>query len=217
MVGLALMIVAAAPAHPQTTATVTGTVSDTSGGALPGTRLTLQHTETGLIRTALSGPDGRFAFAGLPVGNYSLSAELAGFRTVVRQGLLLTIGQTVTLPVELDVVVLETIVDVIGGAAFVNTATSELSFLVGQQEIESLPLNGRNYTDLALLQPGRGDARAEVRLEVFNVFNRANFANPTLIAFAGATAAEAPLATFGRIRATVTSARQMQLGVRVTF
>jgi hypothetical protein len=63
----------------------------------------------------------------------------------------------------------------------------------------------------------RGDARLEVRIEVFNLFNRANFANPTLIAFAGAAAAEAPLATFGRIRSTVTSARQMQLGVRVTF
>ncbi len=65
--------------------------------------------------------------------------------------------------------------------------------------------------------PIRGDARAELRFEVFNVFNRANFANPTLIAFAGATAGEAPLATFGRIRSTVTSARQMQIGVRVSF
>jgi len=65
--------------------------------------------------------------------------------------------------------------------------------------------------------PLRGNARAELRFEVFNVFNRANFANPTLIAFAGATAGEAPLATFGRVRSTVTSARQMQLGVRISF
>ena len=60
-------------------------------------------------------------------------------------------------------------------------------------------------------------ARAlELRLEVFNVFNRANFGNPTLIAFAGAAANEAPLSSFGRIRSTVTSARQMQLGARVS-
>ena len=52
---------------------------------------------------------------------------------------------------------------------------------------------------------------------MFNLFNRANFGNPTLIAFAGATQNEAPLASFGRIRSTVTSARQMQLGVRVSF
>jgi len=65
--------------------------------------------------------------------------------------------------------------------------------------------------------PLRGRSRLDLRLEVFNVFNRPNFANPTLIAFAGASATEAPLATFGRIRSTVTSARQMQIGVRLAF
>ena len=65
--------------------------------------------------------------------------------------------------------------------------------------------------------PLRGAARVEVRLEVFNLLNRDNFANPTLIAFAGASPTEAPLASFGRIRSTVTSARQMQLGIRVAF
>jgi hypothetical protein len=65
--------------------------------------------------------------------------------------------------------------------------------------------------------PLPGNARMDFRLEVFNIFNRDNFATPTLIAFAGASATEAPLASFGRIRSTVTSARQMQLGVRVAF
>ncbi|MEQ1912423.1 MAG: hypothetical protein ABMA15_26610, partial [Vicinamibacterales bacterium] len=60
-------------------------------------------------------------------------------------------------------------------------------------------------------------AKLDLRLEVFNVFNRANFGNPTLIAFAGTAANEAPLATFGRIRSTVTSARQLQLGARLSF
>jgi hypothetical protein len=65
--------------------------------------------------------------------------------------------------------------------------------------------------------PLRGRARVDLRVEVFNLFNRANFGTPTLIAFAGATATEAPLASFGRVRSTVTSARQAQLGVRVAF
>jgi len=65
--------------------------------------------------------------------------------------------------------------------------------------------------------PVAGNARLDIRLEVFNIFNRANFANPTLVAFAGTTPGEAPLATFGRIRSTVTSARQMQLGLRLVF
>jgi len=63
----------------------------------------------------------------------------------------------------------------------------------------------------------RGASRLELRFEVFNLFNRANFGNPTLIAFAGAADNEPPLASFGRIRSTVTSARQMQLGVRYMF
>jgi hypothetical protein len=65
--------------------------------------------------------------------------------------------------------------------------------------------------------PLPGSASMDLRLEVFNVFNRDNFAAPTLIAFAGASATEPPLASFGRIRSTVTSARQMQVGVRVVF
>ena len=59
--------------------------------------------------------------------------------------------------------------------------------------------------------------RLEVRIEVFNIFNRANFGPPQLIAFAGAADDEAPLASFGRVRNTITSARQIQLGVRVRF
>jgi hypothetical protein len=62
-----------------------------------------------------------------------------------------------------------------------------------------------------------GSRRLDLRLEVFNIFNRANFGTPTLIAFAGAAANEAPLGTFGRIRSTVTSARQLQLGARLSF
>ena len=76
----------------------------------------------------------------------------------------------------------------------------------------------RTFDLAAVKRVGFGSsARAELRFEVFNLFNRANFGNPTLIAFAGAAANEAPLASFGRIRSTVTSARQMQLGVRIAF
>jgi hypothetical protein len=74
--------------------------------------------------------------------------------------------------------------------------------------------------DLAFVKSARGFTDAgvvELRLEVFNVLNRANFGPPALIAFAGNADNEPPLASFGRIRTTVTAARQVQLGVRVTF
>ncbi len=70
--------------------------------------------------------------------------------------------------------------------------------------------------DLAVPRLG-SQSRLELRLEVFNLFNRANFGPPSLIAFAGTADGEAPLPSFGQIRTTVTSARQTQLGIRLTF
>jgi hypothetical protein len=151
---LGLVVLGAAPSYAQTSATITGTVSDASAGTLPGVALTLRNVGTGLIRAATSSADGRFVFAGIPAGEYELRAELSGFRTVVRQRLAVTVAESLSVPLVMEVGGLEQTVTVSGGASSVNTATSELSFLVGEQAIETLPLNGRNFTDLALLQPG---------------------------------------------------------------
>jgi len=87
---------------------------------------------------------------------------------------------------------------------------------VGRGDLEGPDLR---VVDLALVKDVRPTTRTgvELRVEVFNVFNRANFGVPNLVAFAGAADGEAPLGSFGRIRNTVTSARQVQLGVRVRF
>ena len=154
LLSLCLAVVVAAPAAAQTSATLSGTVADASGGALPGVALTLRNTGTGLTRAVTSTPDGRFVFAGIPAGSYDLRAELSGFRPIVRQGLGVTVAESLTVPLVMEVGGLEQAVTVTGGASAVNTATSELSFLVGEHAIETLPLNGRNFTDLALLQPG---------------------------------------------------------------
>ena len=151
---LCFLLLGTSPAVAQTSATLTGTVVDSSGGALPGVALSLRNTGTGLVRAATSAGDGRFVFAGIPAGVYDLRAELSGFRPVVRQGLAVTVAQSLSVPLVLEVGGVEQAVTVSGGASGVNTSTSELSFLVGQQAIETLPLNGRNFTDLALLQPG---------------------------------------------------------------
>jgi hypothetical protein len=142
------------PATAQTAANLTGTVVDASGGTLPGVQLTLRNMGTGLTRTATSATDGRFVFADIPAGSYELRAELSGFRPVLRSGITVTVAQTLSLPLVMEVGALEQAVTVTGGGSGVNTGTSELSFLVAEQAIETLPLNGRNFTDLALLQPG---------------------------------------------------------------
>jgi len=141
-------------ASAQTTSTITGRVTDASGAVLPVVTITARNLETGLARTAVSGTDGRYVFALLSVGRYELRAELTGFKPLVRQGVETSVAETVVVDLELQVGGLTEEVRVLAGTPQVNTSTSELSYLVSGKALEALPLNGRNYTDLALLQPG---------------------------------------------------------------
>ena len=142
------------PVAGQTTATIGGTIHDASGGALPGVTVTARNLDTELVRAGLTGVEGRYNIAGLPPGQYDLRAELSGFRPYVRRAVTLTIGQSLVLNVTLQVGGVSEEVTVAGDVTLVNTSTPELSYLVGAEAIERLPLNGRNYTDLALMQPG---------------------------------------------------------------
>ncbi|MEO5895144.1 MAG: TonB-dependent receptor [Vicinamibacterales bacterium] len=141
-------------ASAQTAATVSGTVQDATGAVLPGVTVTAKRSATGLTRTTITGPEGRYVLAQLPPGSYELRAEIAGFKPHVRPEVPLTVAQSLTLNVTLQVGDIA-ITDVVTAATpLVDTASSELSYLVTSQQIEQIPLNGRNYTDLALLQPG---------------------------------------------------------------
>ena len=137
----------------QTTATVNGTVQDVGGGAMPGVTVSVTNAATGLTRTNVTGAEGRFVVAGLPPGDYELRAEISGFKPLQRR-LTLAVAETVALNLVLEMTGLQETVTVVEGTPVVNTSSSELSYLVGSSTIEALPLNGRNYTDLALLQPG---------------------------------------------------------------
>jgi hypothetical protein len=136
-----------------TTGTIAGRIVDTESGVLPGVSVTARQTETGLQRSTVSDGQGRYTMAALPPGSYELRAELAGFRALIRTGVTLTIAQTAVVDLTLTVGGVSEQVTVVGEASAVNTRTGELSYLVDQRSIEELPLNGRNYTDLALLQP----------------------------------------------------------------
>jgi hypothetical protein len=144
----------ATPLWAQTTGAILGTLADTSGGVLVGVTLTARHVETGLVRTTATSADGRFVFATLPVGPYEIGAAAAGFRPLTVTGITLAVNQTVVLKLTMQVGAIAEAVSVVGAPAAINTRSSELSYLVDEQAIEQLPLNGRNYTDLALLQPG---------------------------------------------------------------
>ncbi len=151
---LAGVLSCAGLAAAQTTSTITGRVSDASGALLPGVTVSARNVDTGLAQSATTRIDGRYVLPLLPVGRYELRAELQGFRPLVRQGVETTIAQTVVVDLLMQVGGVTEEVRVSAGASQVNTSTSELSYLVAGKSLEALPLNGRNYTDLALLQPG---------------------------------------------------------------
>jgi hypothetical protein len=144
----------AASADAQTTGTITGDLKDANGAFLVGAQVTALYVETGLTRTTVSTEEGRFVFPGMSVGAYEIRAESSGFKPLVRKGVNLTVGETIVLSLVMEVSGLSADVTVTGEEALVNTQTSELSYLVGERAIKELPLNGRNYTDLAALQPG---------------------------------------------------------------
>jgi len=136
----------------QTSSAITGTVRDQAGAVITGAKLTVRSLETNLTRSTVTDGEGRYTFPELRVGRYEVRAEQDKFKPSARQ-LNLTIGETFALELTLEVAVTAT-VEVTDAAPLVNTQTSELSYLVGENAIRELPLNGRNYTDLALLQPG---------------------------------------------------------------
>src|SRR5487761_1477755 len=143
---LALMLLFAIPVVAQSPTGVI-LVRDTTGASIPKTVVTVTNVETGLTRTMMTGSAGAYSFPALPVGHYTVKAEHTGFMTETRRGLVLAVTQDAVLNFTLQIVVT-------GQAPQVNTTNSSLGGLVNPHQMEALPLNGRNYIDLALLQPG---------------------------------------------------------------
>jgi hypothetical protein len=149
-----LFIPLATPAIAQTSATISGTVDDPNRSVLPGVTVSVKNVDTSLTRAVTTGAEGRYVIAGLPPGTYELRAALASFKPHVRRNVELTIAQALVVNITLEVGGLSEEVTVTGATPVVNTSSAELSYLVGSEAISQMPLNGRNYTDLALLQPG---------------------------------------------------------------
>jgi hypothetical protein len=134
--------------------TIEGNVVDTSGAVLPGVTVTLTEANTGTERVATADAAGHFIAALLPVGVYNLRAELAGFVTYKLPEIRLTIGQTLTLTIEMAVGGVAETVTVSGATPLIETSRSDVSATVGEVAVQNLPVNGRNFIDFALLTPG---------------------------------------------------------------
>ncbi len=156
----------------QVTATITGSVKDTSGAVVPGTAITAKNLETGLTRTAETDERGNYRFAALPVGQYEVTAEKAGFKLAVRRGLTLVVGQQAVVDLALEVGAVEQTVTVTAAAPLVNTTLATTAGLVSQQQVKDLPLNGRSYDQLLTLNAGVVDHSGNSSRNAFSVSGR---------------------------------------------
>src|SRR5882762_5325208 len=144
--------------------TILGTVKDTSGGVMAGATVTALNTETGSSRTATTGDDGVYRFSALPVGHYDVKIERSGFKTATKKGVVLDVAGEVVLNFALEVGASAVQVEVTGEAPQVNTTSGSLGGLVSEEKIAELPLNGRNFLDLTLLQPGVSQSTVVINL-----------------------------------------------------
>jgi hypothetical protein len=141
-------------AYAQTTATISGAVTDGSGAVVPGASVVATHVATGASRSTVADASGRYRLPGLQVGEYKLDASYQGFKTVTRSGITLVVGQEAVVDIPLQVGAVSEIVEVTGEAPLLETTTAVLGSVVEQKQILELPLNGRSFTELATLQAG---------------------------------------------------------------
>jgi hypothetical protein len=132
---------------------VGGIVTDPSGSVIAGAHVRARRVETNGISTALTDREGRFRMPYLKVGAYELTVSHPGFAQAVRP-VTLTVGSAFELAIELSVAGEQNTVTVGAQAALVETARTQIAGTVSQAEVQSLPLNGRNFLDLALVVPG---------------------------------------------------------------
>ena len=146
------LVAGAGPALAQT-GRILGTVSDSTGAVIPSVTVTVTSQETKSARTFLTDNTGNYDFPGLPVGNYTIRAELAGFKTAETQ-MRVEIGQIARQNLQLAVGEVADVVQVLAEAPLLQADNVEIGQVVTNRQIIELPLNGRNFTTLALLVPG---------------------------------------------------------------
>jgi hypothetical protein len=131
-----------------------GTVLDASGATVANARVTAIDAETSLTRSTTSDAKGNYVLVALPVGHYWLEAEAAGFKKYVQEGISLDVNQAATVQIQLAVGTNTQEIEVKANAAIVEPTSTNLGQTVGDREILDLPLNGRHFTQLGILQPG---------------------------------------------------------------
>jgi hypothetical protein len=133
---------------------IRGTVLDASGGAVSNAAITATRSETRLARTVYTDAQGAFTLVELPIGHYRLEAEAKGFQKFIQEGISLDVNQIAAVTIHLTVGTATEQVQVRANAPLVDTTVTSLGKTVQERDVLDLPLNGRNFSQLGLLQPG---------------------------------------------------------------
>lgn len=135
------------------TATLRGTVRDQSGAVIPGATITVRNVNKGWVRTTVTNESGDYVITQLPADSYSVTAQATGFKTEVREGIVLQVGQEARLDFTLAVGELEERIVVTAGAPLVQSENAMVGNVIDEQKVKELPLNGREFWQLAQLAP----------------------------------------------------------------
>lgn len=161
LVFVSLLLLGSLPALAQQTGSVSGTVTDADGGALPGVTVTASSNVLPQPRVAVTDARGRFRFPTLPPGNYEVECVLEGFNTTVRQAKVL-LGQTTVVDCTMQLEGIEETLEVVGAAPLIDTSSAELKAAIDDAVIAALPI-GQQYQDLVKLIPGVQYTEDEIR------------------------------------------------------
>jgi outer membrane receptor protein involved in Fe transport len=152
---LALFVFDSRPVLAQgTAATLTGVVSDPSGAPVPNARVAIENVDTGIVSSTTTDAKGFYSVTNLQPGTYDVTTVATGFSTTAHSGIALTVGATQQLNISLHVGQVKQIITVTAATPTVQLASSSISGVVDQDAVVTLPLNGRDWTLLATLQPG---------------------------------------------------------------
>jgi Carboxypeptidase regulatory-like domain/TonB dependent receptor len=150
------VVISVTVAAQQTSGTITGRIVDAQGAAIPGATVSATSPSTGFNRTVVSDAEGLYRLSALPIGPYDLTVTLSGFSTLDRKGVTVNVGQSVTFDFSMKVASMTETLTVTGAARLIETTASSVGGVIEIGRIESLPLNGRQFANLAASIPGVG-------------------------------------------------------------
>jgi outer membrane receptor protein involved in Fe transport len=162
LAALSLVLGTASTLHAQTaTGQITGTVTDTSGAVMSKVKVTVTNQQTGLTRESTTNDLGAYTVPLLPVGEYMVTAEQAGFKLAVNSGIQLNVDQVQRIDLQLAAGDLSETVEVTANSTAIDSATASIGQVISEKQVTELPLNGRNFIQLLFLGAGAVEAAGE--------------------------------------------------------